>query len=82
MTGPPVTEDGMPGKCDPDSQAMWDELRKYVTVPARGLSNPCCRKIIVAMENGLESCAIYSREGYLLDRLRLNHCPECGTRVR
>lgn len=78
----------MSGKCDPESQDLWDEFmgRGAVTAPGTGRDDPaptglqrelfiCCNVCHTAIKYG------NTRVVFLNLSVGLNYCPECGRKL-
>ena len=67
---------------DPESKAMWDELRAFTPPPGVKWASPCCQAIRESIAEGLKSCTIYDKTGKVLYHIALNFCPGCGRPLR
>lgn len=60
--------------CDPESKALWDELRKTEFVAPRGGSD-CCLLISWLIRSGYRRITVGSYS------VLLTYCPNCGKKI-
>ncbi|MDA8106196.1 MAG: hypothetical protein M0Z71_12565 [Nitrospiraceae bacterium] len=74
------------GTIDPESQALWNELRRVGAAPCGRpvQENPCCRLVRVSiMSVGFPAILSWGKDlkGRPVE-VKINYCPQCGRKLR